>query len=146
MQVGYSAFLSAGFTKHQLSESSTGVFVGAAGGDWFSLEQMLPAGPFTATGSHAAVCSNRLSYVFDLKGPSMTIETACSAALVAVDVACLSLWAKSSTAALVAGVNVMVTPMVFVYTCAAHFLSPTGQCHTVLTLTCPPEDTHHTDF
>ena len=52
-------------------------------------------GAYTATGRSAAIASNRLSYVHGLEGPSMSVDTACSSALVALDVACHSLQTRA---------------------------------------------------
>ena len=87
-------------------------------------------GAYTATGRSAAIASNRLSYVHGLEGPSMSVDTACSSALVALDVACHSLQTSACTLAVTAGVNVLLSPDGFVATCKAHMLSPEGRCKT----------------
>ncbi len=58
-----------------------------------------------ATGIGRAILSNRISHFFNLKGPSMTIDTGCSGSLVAVDLACRYLEAGDIESAFVAGVN-----------------------------------------
>jgi acyl transferase domain-containing protein len=65
---------------------------------------------FHETGSGAAILSNRISYAFDLKGPSMTLDTGCSGSLVALHQACQSLRTRESDMSLVGGVNLILGP------------------------------------
>lgn len=52
---------------------------------------------YSATGTSVAILSNRISWFFDLRGPSMSIDTACSSGLVALHLSCSSLWAGESS-------------------------------------------------
>ncbi len=72
--------------------------------------------------------ANRLSYVFDLKGPSVALDTACSSSLVATHYACQSLWNGECTLAVAGGVNVMWRPEHFIQMSKGRFLSPSGRC------------------
>lgn len=72
--------------------------------------------------------SNRLSHFFDLRGPSMTIDTACSSTLVGVDAAVKSLRDGSSDMAIVAGANLILMPHFFIEGTKLGFLSPTSRC------------------
>ena len=87
-------------------------------------------GPYTATGQHAALVSNRFSYSCGLEGPSLTVDTACSASLVALDIATQSMQRGACTTALVAGVNTLLSPAGFVGTCAGHMLASDAYCKT----------------
>ena len=91
----------AGQSKQKLLGSATGVFVGLAGGEFAALPNKPEAGPYTATGGHAAIASNRVSYVLGLEGPSISVDTACSSAIVALDTACLSLHSGACIQAMV---------------------------------------------
>lgn len=62
------------------------------------------------TGTGPALVSNRISYVFDLRGPSMTIDTACSGSLVAVHQACQAIRSGEIRQALVGGTNLILDP------------------------------------
>ena len=78
--------------------SNTSVYVGALGVDYnrfFENDEEIQA-TYKAIGNAAAILSNRLSWFYDLRGPSMTIETACSSSLVALHLACQSLRLKES--------------------------------------------------
>lgn len=66
------------------------------------------------TGNGAAMASNRLSHFFDLRGPSMTIDTGCSTALAALHLACQSLRTGESTMSVVGGANLMLNPDMFI--------------------------------
>ena len=66
------------------------------------------------TGNGATMMSNRISHFFDLVGPSVTIDTACSTALVALHMASQSLRAGESELAIVTGVNAMLNPDNFI--------------------------------
>jgi acyl transferase domain-containing protein len=87
-------------------------------------------------GNHAIPVSlpwsiaNRVSYVFNLSGPSMPVDTACASSLTAVHLACESLRRKECTVALAGGVNLYLHPAKYVWLCQQHMLSPTGRCHT----------------
>ena len=84
-------------------------------------------GPYTAAGGSAAIASNRVSYVLGLEGPSISVDTACSSALVALQSACLSLHSYQCTSAVVAAVSIMLSPHGFVAACGAHMLSTVGR-------------------
>ena len=105
------------------------MFVGATGGEFGGVCGEL-VGAYTLTGQHAALVSNRFSYICGLEGPSMTIDTACSASLVALDVANQNLQQAVCTAAVVAGVNTLLSGDGFLGGCMARMLSPDARCKT----------------
>ena len=74
--------------------------------------------------------SNRVSYVYDLRGPSMTIDTACSSSLVALHEAVQAIARGEIELALAGGVNAMLIPEVFIGLCKSRFLAPDGHCKT----------------
>ena len=85
---------------------------------------------FSGTGLSMSISSNRLSYVFGFRGPSITSDTACSSSLVALDTAAASIARGRCAAALSAGVNMNVLPGPFVACCQARMLSADGRCKT----------------
>lgn len=129
-QVSFAALQRAELTRHKLPSSSTGVFAGLSVGENFALPPRAQPGPYTATGNHAAIASNRLSFVLGLEGPSMSVDTACSSSIVAIDVARQSLLSDACRTAVCSGVNVMLSPYGFIVTCRAHMLSTTSRCKT----------------
>ena len=103
--------VSAGITLKQVAGSDTSVFMGSFCRDWTDiLNRDLETLPFSqATGTGQALLANRLSYFYDLKGPSVSIDTACSSSLVAVHLACQSLRTGESKQAIVGGANIILS-------------------------------------
>jgi len=83
---------------------------------------------YSATGSTFSIAANRISYCFDLRGPSMAMDTACSSALTACHVACQSLWRGDCKMAIVAGVNAILKQDNYVAFSRMSMLSPDGRC------------------
>lgn len=65
---------------------------------------------YYVTGTGTAMLANRISYFFDLNGPSLTVDTGCSTSLVALHLACQSIRAGESEGALVGGSNIILNP------------------------------------
>src|SRR5207244_3165073 len=85
---------------------------------------------YTGTGSALSVAAGRLSYVFGLQGPSMSLDTACSSSLVAVHLACQSLRSGESNMALAGGVNLILNPQGMVYFSKLGVMASDGRCKT----------------
>ncbi|KAF1988946.1 hypothetical protein K402DRAFT_461387 [Aulographum hederae CBS 113979] len=128
----YEAFENAGTRVEDMAGSDTSVFVGSFCKDWGELTLRDPdATPmYQATGSGQAMLSNRLSYYFNLTGPSVTIDTACSASLVALHLACQSIKSGESRQAVAGGVNVLLNQDLLVTMSSMRFLSPDGRSYT----------------
>src|SRR5882757_5572509 len=90
LEAAWEALERAGLQPEGLSESRTGVYLGAMAGDYGtrSLEAMTM---WTATGTTSSVLAGRVSYVLGLEGPAMTVDTACSSSLTALHLACAAL-------------------------------------------------------
>ncbi len=132
LEVAYETFEDAGLTIEDLSGTNTGVFSSLYASQ-FSHLQTLDSDMdalFIPTGSAVSIAANRLSYLFDLRGPSLTLDTACSSSLIAIQLACLNLQAKLCEQALVSAVNINLLPSIHATLAKATMLSPTGQCHT----------------
>ncbi|NJP96328.1 SDR family NAD(P)-dependent oxidoreductase [Nonomuraea sp. FMUSA5-5] len=130
LEMAAEALDDAGIDPARLAGSDTGVFVGVSDPSYGALQAMEPGsvGPYAMSGSTLSIVSNRLSHVFDLRGPSMSIDTACSSALQAVERAFRALADGSCRMALAGGINVLLSPMGFVGFSQASMLSPTGRC------------------
>jgi acyl transferase domain-containing protein len=86
LEVTYEAFENSGEPWDAFAGSCTGVFVGSFGTDYVT-SQMLDmdfALPYTATGASKTILSNRINHVFDLRGPSLTVDTACASSIYAL--------------------------------------------------------------
>jgi acyl transferase domain-containing protein/NAD(P)-dependent dehydrogenase (short-subunit alcohol dehydrogenase family) len=131
LEVAYEAFYAAGYEKESLYNLPIAVFIGQMNQDWAHMhtEEKI-ADPYFGAGSAASITSNRISYLLGLTGPSMTLDTACSSSLVAVDLAVEKLRSGVCSAALVGGVNVMLSHRSFVGCCSAKMLSFKGRCAT----------------
>lgn len=128
LEVCVEALADAGLPLAGLKGSRTGVFIGASARDYERLGDAQTVGTHSATGAAASILSNRLSYLFDLRGPSFTVDTACSSSLYAVHLALQSLWDQECDIALVGGVNLMLHLGTFASFSALSMLSQDGLC------------------
>ncbi|EME52540.1 putative iterative type I polyketide synthase [Amycolatopsis decaplanina DSM 44594] len=112
LEVAWQALEHAGVPPYSLAGSETGVFVGSCTDDYrrHLLEDIVNMDAWSGIGAARCAVANRLSHVLDLRGPSLAVDTACSASLVALHLACQSLRSAESGLALVAGVNLLVSP------------------------------------
>lgn len=130
LEIVYEAFESAGYSIQELAGQNIAVYTGVMTRDYDTLTSRddLNASQYAATGNARSIISNRISYFFDLHGPSMTIDTACSASLVALHQAVQSLRSGEAPMACVVGVNLMLTPEQFIAESKLHMLSPSAHC------------------
>jgi len=130
LELAWETFEDAGLPPRQMAGRNCAVFVGVANTDYGhrGMDDVSGIDPYTATGTTLSIASNRVSYVFDLRGPSMSIDTACSSSLVALHQACQSLQAGDADMALAGGVNLLMHPSAFIGFSKASMLSPTGRC------------------
>ena len=130
LQLTWEALEDAGIRPSAIAGSDVGVFVGASQTDYghaISGDQAMADSHF-ATGNALAILANRISYIYDLHGPSITLDTACSSSLVALHHATEALRAGRIETAIVGGINVIASPAEFVTFSQAAMLSPTGLC------------------
>jgi phthiocerol/phenolphthiocerol synthesis type-I polyketide synthase D len=131
LEVAHEALEHAGIRANSLRHTPTGVFAGACLGEYGYLAStdLSQVDAWSGTGGALSIIANRVSYFFDLRGPSVTVDTACSSSLVGVHLACQSLRTGDSNLALAAGVNLLLSPAVTRSFDQANAMSPTGQCH-----------------
>ncbi|MEL6223569.1 MAG: type I polyketide synthase, partial [Cyanobacteria bacterium J06627_8] len=116
LEVCWETLEQAGIAPESLAGSNTGVFVGISNTDYAQLQVRSSSRSDTAqdaysgTGNAHSITANRLSYTFDLHGPSLSIDTACSSSLVAVHVACQHIRQGDCDQAIVGGVNLILAP------------------------------------
>jgi 3-oxoacyl-(acyl-carrier-protein) synthase/surfactin synthase thioesterase subunit/acyl carrier protein len=132
LEVSYEAIEDAGISLESLAGSKTGVFASLYASQ-FPYVQKLETDMdalFIPTGSATSIAANRLSYIFDLQGPSIVIDTACSSSLVALHTAVLSLQNNMCDTAIVMAANINLFPSTNLILSKAKMLSPDGQCKT----------------
>ncbi len=84
----------------------------------------------TGSGAGYSMVANRLSYIFDLQGPSFALDSACSSSLVAVFHGCQAIWTGQSSLAIAAGVNLILSPAFNVFYAKGGLSAPDGRCKT----------------
>lgn len=111
--------------------SKTGVFVGCFTREYEAImfKETEIQQRYFATGTGTTMLANRLSYFYDLRGPSISLDTACSSSLNACHLACNSLRMGECNMALAAGCNLFYNPDTIIPLTALGFLSPDGRCY-----------------
>ncbi|KAL4909664.1 hypothetical protein BDW74DRAFT_42311 [Aspergillus multicolor] len=131
LETSYRALENAGITMGQVARSKTCVFTGSFGHDYETLQnkdpQALPK--FNALGTSMNMLSNRVSWFFDLNGPSATVDTACSSSLMAIDLACQSIWSGDSAMGMAIGSNAIIALEIGLSLNNLGLLSPDGRCY-----------------
>ena len=134
LEVAWEALENAGIVPGTLAGSQTGVFVGMSTNDYSGLQikhgDLANFDAYVGTGTSFSVAAGRISYVLGLHGPTLTLDTACSSALVAVHLACQSLRAGQSSMALAGGVSLILAPEGTVSMSKSHALAPDGYSKT----------------
>ena len=130
LETAWEALERSGIDPATLKGTATGVYTGVSGQDYLSRTLRIPEGfeGYATTGTLPSVVSGRVAYTLGLQGPAVTIDTACSASLVAIHLACQALRQGECTLALAGGVNAMATPIMFTEFCRLRTLSPDGRC------------------
>ncbi|MFG1380952.1 type I polyketide synthase [Xanthobacter versatilis] len=132
LETAWEALEDAGIPADRIAGSLTSVVVGTLTNDYNQLitadDRWVSAA--TGTGTSNSIIANRLSYVLDLHGPSLTVDTACSGSLLALHLACQTLRNGEATLALCGGVAVNLVPAPDICFSRMGALSPRGRCHT----------------
>ncbi|MEV6974449.1 type I polyketide synthase [Kitasatospora sp. NPDC093806] len=131
LEITHEALEDAGQSLDRIKGTDGGVFVGQLGGDYWHLQyrstDRLDLYAMTGAASRA-IMSGRLSYAFDLRGPSLTVDTACSSALVAVHNAVQALRLGECGLAIAGGVNLVLLPEEGIVYSGAGMLAKDGRC------------------
>jgi epothilone polyketide synthase D len=123
------ALADAGLTRQHLSALRAGVYVGGMSSAY--LEMLTGAGNtdlYAASGGARSFMSGRVSFAFDLRGPSVSVDSACSSGLSALHLACQSVRTGENALAVAGGVNLVITPTETIPFSQAKMLSPDGRC------------------
>ncbi len=132
LQTSYHAIENAHLNLEKIKGSNTGVFIGIGNNDYHKLfnQNASSVNAYSGIGGASSIAANRLSYVYDLQGPSLSIDTACSSSLVATHLGVQSLMSGESDMALVGGVNLILDNTLETIFGQAGMLSPDYQCKT----------------
>ncbi|KAI1121034.1 polyketide synthase-like protein [Nemania abortiva] len=132
LEVVFECFENSGTSMAKFLGSNTGVYVGN-----FTVDQMLKnardadyCNRYTAIGAGIAIGANRISHVFDLHGPSVTLDTGCSSSLYCLHDAISALKAGECDGAIVASANLITSPEQHMWTIRGGVTSRTSTCHT----------------
>ena len=132
LEVTHEAMEDAGLPRHRLDGTRTAVFIGSFMYDYLCMQSQPEyrdeINRYVAMGCAVSPLANRISYDFNLKGPSVSLDTACSSSLVAVHLACRSLWGGEADMAIAGGVNLMLRPESSIMMSKAGFLNPDQYC------------------
>lgn len=119
----------AGYTIEKLRKYEVGVYAGVMYGQYqiFGAEETIKGNPMALSSSYSAI-ANRVSYLLDLKGPSIAVDTMCSSSLTTLHLACESIKSGECQMAFAGGVNLSIHPAKYLYLCASNFASSDGRC------------------
>lgn len=131
LEMTWEAMEDAGIKPSTLRGSNCGVYIGISSADYaYRLsEDLCTIEASTATGNTSSIAANRLSYFFDLRGPSMALDTACSSSLVAFHQACRAILSGECAHAITGGISLHLHPYGFVIFSKASMLSRQGRCN-----------------
>ena len=133
LETSWRLFEDAGLTLERLKGSHTGVYLGLSTNDYLYMKIKLTPGmggfnAYSGLGNANSIAANRLSYIYDLRGPSLTIDTACSSSLTALHLAAESVRKGECSMAITGGVNAMLTPGLTITLSQFGMMAPDGRC------------------
>ncbi|CRG92673.1 Nonribosomal peptide synthetase 14 [Talaromyces islandicus] len=129
METTFEALENAGITIDKVAGTRAGVWMANFTSDYREMlyRDSETAPMYTLSGASNTSTSNRVSWFFDLKGPSFTLNTACSSSMVATHLACQSLALGESSSAIVGGTSLLLNPDLFLFLSNQHFLAADGK-------------------
>ncbi len=135
METSWRLLENAGIKKADIAGSGTGVFIGMSTNDYLYMKIKLSPGmegfnAYSGLGNSNSVAANRLSYFYDLKGPSLAVDTACSSSLTALHLAAQAILNGNCTQAITGGVNAILSPGPTITLSQFGMMSPEGRCKT----------------
>ncbi|WP_299201275.1 type I polyketide synthase [uncultured Amphritea sp.] len=130
LEMTWEAIEHAGIPASSLKQTDCGVYIGISSLDYGNRmsDDLCSINASTATGNTTSIASNRISYSFDLHGPSISMDTACSSSMVAFHQACQAILNGEVSSALTGGISLHLHPFGFIIFSKATMLSPDGRC------------------
>ena len=136
LQTTWEALEDAGINPEEISGTKAGVFIGISTNDYSIIQNDYANGDlsiidaYQGSGNASSIAANRISYFFNLQGPSISVDTACSSSLVSTHLACQSLRNKEANLAIAGGVGLLLSPHASITFSQAQMLAPDGRCRT----------------
>jgi acyl transferase domain-containing protein/thioesterase domain-containing protein/2-polyprenyl-6-methoxyphenol hydroxylase-like FAD-dependent oxidoreductase/SAM-dependent methyltransferase len=129
LETAWQAFEDAGYRRDMETRRNVGVYVGLMYSEYqlFGAAEQAQGRPVALSGSPASV-ANRVSYLLNLRGPSLTVDSMCSSSLTAIHLACQSLRSGDIEMALAGGVNLSIHPNKYLLLGQGQFVSSQGRC------------------
>ncbi|XP_035691275.1 putative inactive phenolphthiocerol synthesis polyketide synthase type I Pks15 [Branchiostoma floridae] len=130
LEVTWEALENAGIPSRSIRGSNTGVYVGVTSSEYLmmTVSPYSNVSQYTNSGTNSCMVANRISYEFDLHGPSFSVDTACSSSLYSIHLASEAIRKGDCSMAIAGGVNLMLLPGTTIGFCQAGMLSPDGKC------------------
>lgn len=130
LELTWHTFEHANVIPKNIAGKNCGVYIGASAFDYNKIvnRDLSRMTGYTASGTALSILANRISYFYNLQGPSMVIDTACSSSITALHVATQALRAKEIDYALVGGINLILSPETTMSFSFGGFMSPNGRC------------------
>ncbi|MGD1896240.1 MAG: type I polyketide synthase [Phormidesmis sp.] len=130
LEVAWEAVEHAGISPDSLSGSKTGVYVGMSTIDYhrYLYRHATALNPYSGIGTSPCIAANRISFCLNLRGPSFSLDSACSSSLLAIHLACQSLQSRESNLCLAGGVNLMLAPEPNIQLSQGRMLAADGRC------------------
>ncbi|MFM7371822.1 MAG: type I polyketide synthase, partial [Sphaerospermopsis kisseleviana] len=133
LEVAWESLENAGIVPStEISGTPTGVFLGAANYDYGIIltRENAQINAYNGVGTNLGIIANRLSYLLNLKGPSLVIDTACASSLVAIHYACQSLLSGETNLCLAGGVNLVLSSEATISLSHGKMIAADGRCKT----------------
>jgi len=128
MELTWELFEDAGLAPRGVAGENIGVYIGMSSNDYSLLAGDTTPDAYSNTGGAFSIAANRLSYVFDLHGPSFAVDTACSSSLVCLHQAAQAVQSGECDAAIAGGVSILMHTRPWLGFSRASMLSPDGRC------------------
>ena len=128
LEESWKALEDAGYAGTNTSGMQCGVYAGCTDSEYSDHFTQPPSHVFWGTSE--SIIPARVSYYLNLHGPAVAVDTACSSSIVAIHLACQSLWSGETTMAIAGGVSMQVSPGYYQVANLAGMLSNSGQCYT----------------
>ncbi len=132
LESAWHAIEDAGYNPRSLSGRNVGVYAGVSKNDYAELmrEKQESIISFVSTGTVHSIVANRVSFLLDFRGKSEVVDTACSSFKVALNNAVRDIQTGICEAAVVGGINAILTPTMYISHGKSGMLSEDGACKT----------------